>query len=1172
MVYTKGSLWLFCLWSLLFFSACSPSDRQEVDRLNYISYACHYKNLDSAYAYASRAYALAEGYSGGRAAALNNMAFVEIARMDYERAGNLLDSVITITDNQVELLIAEVQWMRICQRTSRNRLFYDYSERALRRIRRIGEDSSELPESVKKRIVYAETEFAIVSSAYYYYVGLERKAADALSHIVPADVYRQDTAQYLNYLYNVGAGGIITEGTQAEIDRREFEMLVECLLISRRYGYTFFEANALGAISDHLLVAGKRGKLLSDNAPAAKYLNPYDIHDDSIPERLAEESLSVFCRYGDIYQIAGAHRTLASCFMVVGNYELALEHLADALADERINQAPDLVASIREQLSVAYSAIDDKPASDYNRNIYIGLQEQTRQDRFLEARADMLNETSAQLNYMLWAVIAAIALLVIMLWLFYYLNRRSNNSDVIERLLQPLRQWQEREKVSTEILLERVEEIKERQAFHLSKIKSGERLCLENKAKVFLVTSVTPLIDRMINEVRMLTTRSENAETRAGRYRYISELAVQISDSNDVLTEWIQMRQGKLGLRIESFALQPLFDILSKSKPAFSMKGVELIVEHTHTVVKADKVLTMFMINTLADNARKFTDSGGTVTVSAVQFDECVEISVSDTGCGLNDEELAGIFDHKIYNGHGFGLMNCKGIIEKYRKTSRLFSVCDIYADSTRGKGSRFSFRLPVGVKRALSLLLLLVSSVCYAVGYDHSHLYNAKLYADSAYFSNINGTYEKTLMYADSCREQLNLHYLSLYPNGKLLMQSFDRESSTQAEIKWFHANVPTNYNIILDIRNESAVAALALHRWQLYSYNNKIYTQLFKELSADNTLADYCRMMQQSQTNKTIAMILLVIILIIIPPAYYLLYYRHRLYYRQCVDKIEEINRIISDESSPDRKLQMIESPAHGGYPGDLQTIADNIREVLSAAAEARHRLSADIELESDICRKMEYESNNLHISNSVIDNCLSALKHETMYYPGRIKMLSDGSDTDRKMMGELVMYYRDIYSILSLQAVRQADTVRFHARAVPVPDVTSGWNVSSDSEVMTFLGDRNLLEYLFEILRRQYTAAVGDTVPEMTVAVGDGDYLYIEAASGLSVTVTGSDTVFIPSVRNIPYLLCRQIVREHSDLTGRHRCGMRISEESGKMLICITLPRYTNNYNSNKENGQL
>ena len=97
-------------------------------------------------------------------------------------------------------------------------------------------------------------------------------------------------------------------------------------------------------------------------------------------------------------------------------------------------------------------------------------------------------------------------------------------------------------------------------------------------------------------------------------------------------------------------------------------------------------------------------------------------------------------------------------------------------------------------------------------------------------------------------------LPYKSLNPKGHDLMLAEGDASLTFPEIKWFHDSVKTNYTVILDIRNESAVAALALHKWHLYNYNNRIYTQLFKEMSADNSLGEYCRAMQQSQTNKTV------------------------------------------------------------------------------------------------------------------------------------------------------------------------------------------------------------------------------------------------------------------------------------------------------------------------------
>lgn len=288
MTFTKGSLWLLCLWSLLFFSACSRSDRQQVDKLNSISYAYHYRNLDSTYSYARRAYDMSGGYGAGKAAALNNMAFVSIARMDYELAEKQLEEALDVTDNHIELLVAEVQKMRLCQRMSQNRRFYDYRERANSRISRINEERFELSDAMLRRMIYAETEFAIVNSTYYFYVGLERQSIDAISVISPDGDIRKDTAQYLNYLYNIGVGGIITGGSQAEINQREFDYLIKCLIMAGQGNYPFFVANSLEALSEHLLKRQYRNRLIEDNAPAMKYINPTNVSDSIVPELLAK--------------------------------------------------------------------------------------------------------------------------------------------------------------------------------------------------------------------------------------------------------------------------------------------------------------------------------------------------------------------------------------------------------------------------------------------------------------------------------------------------------------------------------------------------------------------------------------------------------------------------------------------------------------------------------------------------------------------------------------------------------------------------------------------------------------------------------------------------------------------------------------------------------------------
>ena len=1012
------------LLALLIFSACSSPDRQAVDKLNSLSYAYHYRHIDSTELFAQRAYDAAAGYAAGRAEALNNKAFVSIARMDYDKAEQQLNEALSVTDNQIELYIAEVQMMRLCQRRSDNRAFYEHRERAESHLLRIREERDALPERLQRRMNYAETEMAIVNSTYYYYVGLERQSVEAIQ-TMDTEVARRDTAQYLNYLYNIGAGGVLTDGTAEQIRADEIECLERCLTIADRCHYPYFKAQALEGLADHT------GDLT-----------------------LAEEALQLFKTYGDVYQIAGAYRTLASCYHAMGDDYQALDNLNKALADKRINQAPDLVASIREQLSVAYSAVDDKPQSDYNRNIYIDLQEQTRQDRELEARAGILDREATQLNWMILAVIVAILLLLFFLWLFNRLNRRQQDDHQLDDVLE-----QKQEEVAEARL----------------RVELNERRHLEQRAKISLAMGILPLIDRIRHEVNHLVSLDKlDNPGKQESLNYIRELTDNINEQNEVLTQWIQLRQGELSMHVESFPLQALFDIVARSKKTFQMKGVDLRVSPTEATVKADRVLTLFMLNTLADNARKFTPEGGHVDISATEKDNYVEVSVADTGHGMNADVLAHVFDHKVQQGHGFGLMNCKGIIEKYRKTSQLFSVCSLQAESEEGRGSRFFFRLPKGIKRLILLLAILSPLTSHLSPlYAQSALDRAHIFADSAYFSNINGTYARTLEFADSCRACLNAHYQQQHPKGQLLLQA-ESDDATPAEIEWLHDGIDTNYQIILDIRNESAVAALALHEWSLYAYNNKVYTQLFKELSADATLADYCRTMQQSQQNKRIAVILLLVLLVLIVPAYYMLYYRHRLYQRFRQERQQQTN----------------------------------------------------IEMADDELRRAELENANLHVANSVLDNCLSTLKHETMYYPSRIRQLVDAGDM--QSLTEVAAYYRDLYGILIQQATSQVERIKLHIHPVEL----YGQKV---------LGDENLLHYLFELIRGEKQEARGEK-PEVKAEVKDDKYVVF------SIPLT---TRLSP----LTSLLIRQIVRDHGEATARRGCGIVIDNN----LVNITLPRH-------------
>ena len=1164
-----------------------------VDRLNELSYAYHYRSLDTTAIYARQAITLSQHDDDGRAEALNNLAFVSISKMDYRQAYRQLDSISSITDNQVELLVADIQRMRLCQRESRNKEFYDCHEQASRRMRRIQEEASMLNDHQRRRMVYAQSEFNIVTSTYYYYVGLERQSVDALLNINPDGELRTDTAQLLAYYYNIGAGGIITEGSAADIAQQEFDHLLRCYLLAQQHRYPFWEANSLQALSEHLQQEPQRSQLIQDNLPAMKFLNTDQMPDSLLAGNLAQRSLELFQHFGDVYQIAGSYRTLAQCYWHIADYRSALICLENALEKNKaILQAPDLVASIREQLSLVYSALDDKQSSDLNRNSYLDLQDETRQDRYLEARADQLEKSSQQLNWIITIVVVMIVLLLFLLFLFDWLRRRTERHNNLQSFLAPLQEWQRRNEQHVAALEDRYEEVCENHQFQTALLRQNKERHLEQRAKVSLVNSITPFIDRMLHEIHRLMNGNEPTEVRHERHTYVCELTDQINDYNNLLTEWIQMRQGQLSLRIESFPLQPLFDIVGRGRTSFQMKEVQLRVEPTGEVVKADRILTLFMINTLADNARKFTPAGGEVRIAATAGDDYVEIAVEDTGVGMSAEERDHLFDYKPLHestnadapSHGFGLMNCKGIIEKYKKMSQLFAVCSLDVTSEQGRGSRLSFRLPKGVaKAARSLAVLAVmllsaavspyASAAPATPSAHSQspsvhsLASSALFseqetwADSVYQCNVDGRYEQALAYADSCLAACNTYYLAHYPQGTLTLSLDGAATEPLAEVKWYQQELQAPYAVLLSIRNEAAVAALALHQWQLYYYNNKVYTHLFNEMSADNTLGDYCREMQRSESNKNIAIAILLLLLLSIFPAYYVMYYRHRLHERFCRRRLQFINDQLLSDTSAEEKLREIRQVNSDRFPEQMQAIVNQIVQALSDSVEVNQQRQTDIELMEDECRRVQLENERYHVVNSVLDNCLSTLKHETMYYPSRIRQLIDSPEADMQSVEELAVYYKDLYSILSQQAMRQVETMKPVCRAVAATEVIGTFatvegqpdNRSEQLADLKLLGDADMLRYLFTLLQRQNQ---GER-PQVDIRRKDGRY--VQLAVHLTVLTLSAEqcrNLFSPSGHSLPFFLCRQIVRDTGESTNLRGCGIVAEPAEQGTDVVVTL----------------
>jgi two-component system, OmpR family, sensor histidine kinase VicK len=128
-------------------------------------------------------------------------------------------------------------------------------------------------------------------------------------------------------------------------------------------------------------------------------------------------------------------------------------------------------------------------------------------------------------------------------------------------------------------------------------------------------------------------------------------------------------------------------------------KGKELKIifdqrESAPLVVKGDKSRLFEVLTNLIGNAIKFTDSGGTITVTVEKSGAENEalVSIKDTGNGIDREILPRLFTKfasKSDKGTGLGLYLSKGIIEAHG--GRIWAE-----NNTDGKGATFRFTLPL--------------------------------------------------------------------------------------------------------------------------------------------------------------------------------------------------------------------------------------------------------------------------------------------------------------------------------------------------------------------------------------------------------------------------------------------------------------------------------------------
>ena len=187
-------------------------------------------------------------------------------------------------------------------------------------------------------------------------------------------------------------------------------------------------------------------------------------------------------------------------------------------------------------------------------------------------------------------------------------------------------------------------------------------------------------------------------------YEKIEEFSNIIFQSSnramDLLTNlmaWAQSQSGRMDFNPTNFDIIPLIDEVTLLLKDFASHKSILILNSLPSSIHvyADKEMIGTVLRNLISNAIKFTQPEGKVTISAMEMQNHLIVSVSDTGVGISKERIDKLFNiSDCYStpgtqnekGTGLGLILCKEFVNKNNG--------EIWVESKAGEGTTLNFSL----------------------------------------------------------------------------------------------------------------------------------------------------------------------------------------------------------------------------------------------------------------------------------------------------------------------------------------------------------------------------------------------------------------------------------------------------------------------------------------------
>ena len=188
------------------------------------------------------------------------------------------------------------------------------------------------------------------------------------------------------------------------------------------------------------------------------------------------------------------------------------------------------------------------------------------------------------------------------------------------------------------------------------------------------------------------------------QHEYLKKVHREITRMNGLvndLLDWARLTAGKGNLHMSEFDInRTVYTVISNLETLLLQKNIEVVTnfeQPQETVYGDSNSLERVLIN-LIQNAIKFTPENGVITVSTAKYRDKgnkIQVTVTDSGIGMTEEEQAFIFD-RFYKadksrsndrkGTGLGLSIAQKILQNHNQ--------NITVSSKKGEGSSFTFTL----------------------------------------------------------------------------------------------------------------------------------------------------------------------------------------------------------------------------------------------------------------------------------------------------------------------------------------------------------------------------------------------------------------------------------------------------------------------------------------------